>query len=63
LLSDEAQAFFTNDNQEYPITTTVAPHPALTDLGDPVAASPLVDLSSIDDLQGTLDLLTELGLL
>ena len=63
LLSDEAQSFFTNDNQEYPITTTVAPHAALTDLGDPVAASPLVDLESIDDLQGTLDLLTELGLL
>lgn len=63
LLSDEAQEFFTNDNQEYPITTTVAPHAALAPLGDPVAASPLVDLSSIDDLQGTLDLLTELGLL
>lgn len=63
LLSDEAQAFFTNDNQEYPITTSVAPHPALAPLGDPVAASPLVDLASIDDLQGTLDLLTELGLL
>ncbi|HLU83342.1 MAG TPA: extracellular solute-binding protein [Trueperaceae bacterium] len=63
LLSDEAQAFFTNDNQEYPITTTVAPHAALASLGDPVSASPLVDLASIDDLQGTLDLLTELGLL
>lgn len=63
LLSDEAQEFFTNDNQEYPITTTVAPHPALALLGDPVAASPLVDLGSIGDLQGTLDLLTELGLL
>lgn len=63
LLTDEAQAYFTNDNQEYPITATVAPHAALAPLGDPVAASPAIDLASIDDLQGTLDLLTELGLL
>lgn len=63
LLSDEAQTFFTVDNQEYPITTTVAPHEALAPLGDPIAASPVVDLASIDDLQGTLDLLTEVGLL
>ena len=63
LLSDEAQTFFTDENQEYPITTAVAPHPALAALGDPVAASPLIDLASIDDLQGTLELLTELGLL
>lgn len=63
VLSDEAQEFFTNDNQEYPITTTVAPNEALAPLGDPVAASPLIDLASIDDLQGTLDLLTDVGLL
>ena len=63
LLSDEAQTFFTDDNQEYPITSTVAPNAALAPLGDPIAASPLVDLASIDDLQGTLELLTEVGLL
>jgi len=63
LLSDEAQRFFTDDNQEYPITTSVAPNAALAPLGDPLAASPVVDLASIDDLQGTLDLLTEVGLL
>lgn len=63
LLSDEAQQFFTNDNHEYPITTTVAPHPSLASNAEATAAAPEVDLGAIDDLEGTLRLLREVGLL
>ncbi len=63
LLSDEAQRFFTNDNHEYPITTTVAPHPSLASNAEATAAAPEVDLGAIDDLEGTLRLLREVGLL
>src|SRR5690606_22680108 len=63
LLSDEAQTFFTQENFEYPITTTVEPAAGLASGADVDAASPLVDLTAIDDLQGTLNLLREVGLL
>ncbi len=63
LLSDESQEFFTNDNHEYPITTTVRPHPSLASSEEALRAAPDVDLSSIDDLEGTLELLREVGLL
>lgn len=63
LLSDEAQRFFTVDNYEYPITTTVDPSPGLASNAEAAAASPDVDLSAIDDLEGTLELLREVGLL
>lgn len=63
LLSDEAQEFFTDDNHEYPITTTVQPHPSLASNEEAVRAAPEVDLSTIDDLEGTLELLREVGLL
>ena len=63
LLSEEAQRFFTNDNHEYPITTTVQPHPSLVSNEEAVRAAPEVDLGAIDDLEGTLELLREVGLL
>lgn len=63
LLTDESQLFFTDVNQEYPITTTVAPASNLVSSADVTAASPDVDLASIDDLEGTLELLREVGLL
>lgn len=63
LLSDEAQAYFTNDQYEYPITMTATPYAGLESTSVVTAASPLVDLTSIDDLEGTLELLREVGLL
>lgn len=63
LLSDEAQTYFTNEVYEYPITTTVAPYAGLESSAVVTAASPVVDLASIDDLEGTLELLREVGLL
>lgn len=63
LLTDEAQTYFTVDNYEYPITSTVATSPLLLDAAVVAAASPDIDLASIDDLEGTLELLREVGLL
>ena len=63
LLSEEAQEYFTNDNHEYPISTAVEPHPSLVSNEEATAAAPDVDLSAIDDLEGTLRLLREVGLL
>ena len=63
LLSDEAQAYFTDEVFEYPVTDRVAPNPNLESLARLVEASPDVDLDTLDDLDGTLDLLREVGLL
>ncbi|MFA5552889.1 MAG: iron ABC transporter substrate-binding protein [Trueperaceae bacterium] len=63
LLTDESQLFFTDVNQEYPITTTVAPAANLVSSEEVTAASPDVNLADIDDLEGTLELLREVGLL
>ena len=63
LLSDQAQAYFTNEVYEYPVTTTVAPNANLERLERLVGASPDVDLDTLDDLDGTLELLREVGLL
>ncbi len=63
LLSDEAQEFFTDVNFEYPITKTVQPAPGLETNAAATAAAPDVDLTAIDDLEGTLELLREVGLL
>lgn len=63
LLTDESQLFFTDINQEYPITTTVAPAANLVSSAEVTAASPDVNLADIDDLEGTLELLREVGLL
>ena len=63
LLSDEAQTFFTEENFEYPITTTVEPAAGLATGSEVDEAAPEVDLTAIDDLEGTLRLLREVGLL
>lgn len=63
LLADEAQGYFTNEVFEYPVTTAVAPNANLESLERLVEASPDVDLDTLDDLDGTLDLLREVGLL
>ena len=61
LLSKQAQEYFTSDVKEYPVAAGVLPEgdlPPLESL-DP----PDVDLGSLGDLEGTLDLLREVGVL
>ena len=61
LLSEMAQQYFTSDVREYPVAAGVEPEgdlPTIDSL-DP----PDVDLGSLNDLQGTVDLLREVGVL
>ena len=61
LLSEPAQQYFTTDVKEYPVAAGVEP------VGDlpPIESlnPPDVDLGSLSDLQGTIDLLREVGVL
>lgn len=61
LLSETAQRFFTDETFEYPLTKTVDPNPALPRL-DAMPAIEL-DLSLLEDIEGTLSLFQELGIL
>ena len=61
LLSEPAQQYFTSDVKEYPVSAGVEPEGDLP----PIASldPPDVDLGSLSDLQGTIDLLREVGVL
>ena len=63
LLEPESQAYFTNDVYEYPVVPGVEANEALASFEALLAASPDVDLDVLEDLEGTLDLLREVGLL
>lgn len=63
LLEPESQAYFTNVVFEYPVVPGVEPNEALAAFDALLAASPDVDLDVLEDLEGTLDLLREVGLL
>jgi iron(III) transport system substrate-binding protein len=62
LLSQEAQQFFANETFEYPL---VAGDITVSDILVPLneIATPDLDLSDLDDLQGTLELLQSVGAL
>ncbi|MPZ97923.1 MAG: extracellular solute-binding protein [Dehalococcoidia bacterium] len=61
LLGDEAQSYFTEQTFEYPVVESVEANLDLQSLSElqPVE----LDLGQLDDLQGTLDLLRETGIL
>jgi len=61
LLSQEAQQFFADETYEYPMIEGVEIQDGLIPLSE--IESPNVDLSNLDDLQGTLELLQETGVL
>lgn len=61
LLSDEAQQYFADKTYEYPLAAGVKPNPALPALSE--IRSPELDLSKLEDLKGTLQLLQDLGIL
>jgi len=61
LLSEEAQAYFADETKEYPLVDGVeaeADLPPLSEIG-----TPDIDLSDLSDLDGTLELLQEAGIL
>jgi iron(III) transport system substrate-binding protein len=61
LLSEEGQRYFAHETHEYPLIATVEVDPRLTPLSD--INTPDIDLSNLDDLRGTLELLQEVGAL
>ena len=61
LLSEQAQEYFASETKEYPVAAGVEPEgeiPSLASLNPPN-----VDLGSLSDLKGTIDLLREVGVL
>ena len=61
LLSDEAQAYFAGETMEYPLVESVEPDAELPPLSE--IGTPDIDLSDLSDLEGTLELLQEVGIL
>jgi iron(III) transport system substrate-binding protein len=61
LLSEEAQTYFAEETKEYPLVEGVEPDPALPPLAE--IGTPDIDLSDLSDLEGTLQLLQEVGIL
>jgi iron(III) transport system substrate-binding protein len=60
LLGEEAQTYFAETTYEYPLLAGVPTAPGLPSLAD--LDSPEIDLGSLADLEGTLALLAEVGL-
>ncbi len=63
LLSPVAQQYITLQGNEYPVRSGVIPHGTLESLEAVQEISPKVDVNQIGDLEGTLALLREAGLL
>jgi iron(III) transport system substrate-binding protein len=61
LLSEESQTYFRDETHEYPLIAGVDAEEGLTPLDE--IESPDVDLSDLSDLQGTLELMQEVGVL
>lgn len=61
LLSDEAQRYFAENTSEYPLIAGVEPKADLPPLAE--IETPDIDLTDLADLEGTVALLTEVGLL
>lgn len=61
LLAEPAQTYFAKDTGEYPLVDGVAQDPTLPPLKD--IEQPEVDLADLSDLQGTLELLQQTGVL
>jgi iron(III) transport system substrate-binding protein len=61
LVSEQAQHYFAEETKEYPLAAGVETDPALVPLDE--IGTPEIDLSDLSDLEGTLELLQEVGIL
>jgi iron(III) transport system substrate-binding protein len=61
LLSEEAQQYFADETFEYPLVAGIPINEELVPLSE--IETPNIDLSNLDDLEGTLELLRETGAL
>jgi len=62
LLSETSQAYFVNETFEYSVIEGLPTGPEVGSVGTLQKHAPSVDLDTLEDLQGTLDLLAEVGL-
>ena len=60
-LSDETQRYFADATFEYPLVDGVAAHSGLPSLAE--IETPSIDLSDLEDLRGTLEMLQDVGAL
>ena len=63
LLSPSAQQYITTQGNEYPVIPGIIANPTLESFDTVLEISPEVDIDEISDLEGTLELLREVGLL
>jgi len=63
LLSPTAQQYITTQGNEYPVIPGLIPNPTLEPFEELQELSPKVDIDQISDLEGTLELLRQVGLL
>ena len=63
LLSAEAQQYFADETFEYPVVEGVAIHPGLPAFSELDAVALNISMNDLDDLEGTQDLLLELGII
>ncbi|MGO0575540.1 extracellular solute-binding protein [Ornithinimicrobium panacihumi] len=61
LLSEAGQTYFVEQTYEYPMVEGIEPNPGLPALGD--LETPDIDLNDLDDLQRTVEMIAEAGLL
>ena len=61
LVGESAQKYFAQETSEYPLVAGVAPSAEMPPLGD--LQPPAVDLSQLDDIEATQELLVQTGLL
>ena len=61
LLRENSQEYFNTETNEYPLTGAIELNPLLTPLSE--IQTPDLNLSDLDDLDGTLQMLQELGIL
>jgi iron(III) transport system substrate-binding protein len=61
LLSEDGQTYFLEETNEYPLAEGMPAPAGLNPIAE--TASPEIDLGSLSDLRGTLEMLTEVGLL
>ena len=63
LLSDESQEYFATETFEYPVVEGVETSVQLPEVNRLGEVAPQVDLNSLNDLEGTLEMLRQVGLL
>ena len=63
MLSTVAQQYFSGQTYEYPLVEGVVTQPGLPPLAELESAALKIDMADLDDLQGTVQLMQDVGVL